>query len=63
MSEKWKWIDVRWDGDDDFLRFKRKGIEESWGVEVFDAIENLRIVVARILDDDEELHELVDRLI
>lgn len=44
MSEKWKWVDIRWNGE---------GIEELWGVEALKAIENLRIVVGCVLYADE----------
>ena len=50
MSDTWKWVDIRWSGDDDFIRFERHNIEDMWGNEVYEAIENMRIVVDKSLE-------------
>ncbi len=41
----WKWVNIRWEGDDNFIHFERHTIEEVWGKDVYEALENLRIVV------------------
>jgi ParB family chromosome partitioning protein len=48
------WVDIQWSGDDGFLRFDLDNIDDVWGKEVSEAIENLRILVNEVFDEDEK---------
>ena len=44
------WVDIQWSGNDGFLRFELDTIDEVWGKEVSEAIENLRILVNQVFE-------------
>jgi len=49
-----EWVDIKWSGDDGFLRFDLDNIDDVWGKEVSEALENLRILVNKVFDEDEK---------
>ena len=50
MSD-WKWIDIRWEGDDDFIRFDLQELEEDFGKEAVEALEHIRVTFLKLLDE------------
>jgi hypothetical protein len=53
-ESKGNWVDIIWSGDNEFLRFDLDNIDDVWGKEVSEAVENLKILVHRRVDEDEK---------
>jgi len=58
---KGNWVDIIWSGDNEFLRFDLDNIDDVWGKEVSEAVENLKILVHRRVDEDEKNRSYLEK--